>query len=110
MSRVMAEGFDALFAAGLRDILGADGVEVCDPGDDGVTARLGRCLPDLVLLNSALASTPSAVDELLRRHPGVTVITCSANDSVMQVYPPFHGGESYQAPLEPAEICRHIDD
>lgn len=108
MSRVMAEGFDALFAAGLRDIFGAGVVELCRPGAVGVAARLDRCLPDVVLLNAACAATPEAVGDIVRRHPSVTVITCSANEPFMHVYPPFHQGEWYRAMLDPGEIRRYL--
>lgn len=107
MSRVLAEGFDALFAAGLRDVFGDDVVEFCGPAVR-VALRLERCLPDVVLLNSASVVTSDAVTEIIRRHPSVTVITCSANEPLMRVYPPFHGGESYRALLDPAEIRRYL--
>lgn len=107
MSRVLAEGFDALFAAGLRDVFGDDVMEFCGPAVR-LTVRLDRSLPDVVLLNSASAVTPDVVAQIIRRHPSVTVITCSANEPLMRVYPPFHRGESYRALLEPAEIRRYI--
>lgn len=107
MSRVLAEGFDALFAAGLRDVFGNEVMEFCGPAVR-VTTRLDRCLPDVVLLNSASPVTPDVVTEIIRRHPGVTVITCSANEPLMRVYPPFHGGESYRALLDPVEIRRYL--
>ncbi|MFW6599997.1 hypothetical protein ACQBAU_13250 [Propionibacteriaceae bacterium Y2011] len=108
MSRVMVEGFDSLFALGLRDILTDDDVEFCGSGRDGVVARLRRTVPDVVLLNSALPTTPEVVAQLVHHHPGITVITCSSDEHVMRVYPAHHSGESFHRPLEATEIGRQV--
>lgn len=109
MGRVVVDGFDALFALGLRDLLQDDGVEVISTNldePDGVARVIP--LPDVVLLNSERVATERIVAELVSRYPEITVITCSSGVAQMRVYPSHHGGESYCCALEAVEIGRQI--
>lgn len=108
MSRVAVGDFDSLFRRGLEDILAAGDVEIVRSGTVEMADYLRSALPDVILLDSTKASTPSLVDRIVRDYPTVQVITCSALEETMHVYPPYHHGESYACPLSPAEIGRQV--
>ena len=107
MSRVVVGGFDDMFRLGLGDILTSDQIRFLPAGED-VGRVLNAALPDVVMLDSASPATAALVRTITHHFPTVRVITCSARTTTMQVYPAFHGGESFTAPLVPIEIGRQI--
>ncbi len=109
MSKVAVGDFDGLFQRGLEDILAHDQVEIVRNPSASMADYLRRALPDVVLLDSTKPLTEALVSQIVHDYPTVQVITCSASDMTMQVYPPFHSGESFACPLNPVEIGRQVN-
>jgi len=80
--RVVLADDHQLVRAGIRSLLGAfSGVEVVGEADDGATAiaRVGECLPDLLLIDIAMKGMGGLVAsaEIHRLYPAVRVIVLS---------------------------------
>jgi DNA-binding NarL/FixJ family response regulator len=80
--RVVLADDHQLVRAGIRSLLGAfSGVEVVGEADDGATAiaRVGECLPDLLLIDIAMKGMSGLVAsaEIHRLYPAVRVIVLS---------------------------------
>lgn len=103
MKRVLIGEFGSIVRLGLRELLEAE--ESCDVvaednGGDAVMERLISALPDVVVLDLDGGDGAAAlVDEITTDFPAVTIIACSSDQPRMKVFPPFHRGESYTAPL-----------
>ncbi len=100
----------AIARLGLRDYLDAAGVDVVAEEVDttGLIARMVSALPDVVLLDLDDRQTVATARRLARQFPAVKVIACSTLEPMMRVFPPFHLGESYESPLEPAALIQAI--
>ena len=77
--RVLLADDHGLVRAGIRSLLGGvDGVEVVGEADDGAgaIARVGECLPDVLLIDIAMKDMNGllATAEIRRHYPAVRVI------------------------------------
>lgn len=103
MKRVLIGEFGSIVRLGLRELLEADdGCDVVaeDSGTQAVMDRLLDALPDVVVLDLDDGNgAATLVEEITTDFPAVKIIACSSEQPRMKVFPPFHRGESYTAPL-----------
>jgi DNA-binding NarL/FixJ family response regulator len=99
--RILFGDFGGVVRAGFDDVLRDQRVEVLRSDGRDLVDELLDGLPDVVVLDLDAAATPELVQRLVREFPAVEVVVCSGRTPLMQVYPPFHYGESYEVPLEP---------
>jgi DNA-binding NarL/FixJ family response regulator len=62
--------------------------------------RVVEVVPDVVLLDLDADGSDQLARSISAGYPAVTVVACSSERPNMRVYPAFHRGESYVAPLE----------
>jgi hypothetical protein len=98
--------FNAMIAIGINDVLASSRVDVVHPSTTGMVRYLHDCLPSLVILDSSASGAADVVRQIVTEHPGIQVITCSAESTTLTVYPPFHAGESFECSLSdlPSQI------
>jgi DNA-binding NarL/FixJ family response regulator len=99
--RILFGDFGGVVRAGFDDVLRDQRVEVLRSDGRDVVDELLHGLPDVVVLDLDAVATPDLVKRLVREFPALKVVVCSSRRPLMQVYPPFHYGESYEVPLEP---------
>lgn len=64
-----------------------------------IIPRLSEAQPDVVLLDLDTEGAPELATRISAVFPAMKVIACSSDEPIMQVFPPFHYGESYVAPF-----------
>jgi DNA-binding NarL/FixJ family response regulator len=102
MTRVLMGDFSALHRLGFEDILRTDGVELMETAGADLVGRVVEALPDVIVLDLDQPDSEDLVARIVQEFPSVKVIACSSDRPTMRVYPPFHRGESYTSPLDPA--------
>ncbi|EXI78704.1 MAG: Nitrogen regulation protein C [Candidatus Accumulibacter appositus] len=95
--RVVLADDHCLVRAGLRSLLAAfDGVEVVGEADDGgaAIARVGECLPDVLLIDIAMKDMNGlvATAEVHRRQPAVRVVVLSMHADAEYVLQALQAG------------------
>jgi DNA-binding NarL/FixJ family response regulator len=108
MIRVLIGDFGSIVDIALRELLAAHNIEVV--GDEyllvaNVIERVTQARPDVVILDLDAADTPALAARITTTFPAVKVITCSSDDPVMRIFPPFHHGESYESELSLATFA-----
>jgi hypothetical protein len=131
--RVVIGNFGAVAGMGLRDILAGEGLEVVGharprevpgpPGERGVRDRNGErdvpetagivplvneVRPDVVVLDLDDESALEVAVQITSEFPAIKVVACSSEEPVMQVFPPFHHGESYLSQLTRAHLAQAL--
>ncbi len=96
MARVAVGDFDAFLTTGLRDVIAASRVDVIHRPTSGMLDYLRDCLPTLVVLDSGAPGADETVGRIVTEFPSIQVVTCSADQPSLRVYPPFHAGESFE--------------
>ena len=101
MRRVLIGDFGAVARMGLRRLLDYEGLDVLEAAGirPGIIPRLSEVQPDVVLLDLDAEEVPDLAARISSAFPAMTVIACSSAEPIMQVFPPFHHGESYIAPF-----------
>lgn len=110
MSRVLIGGFGAIARLGLREVLDEEGFDVvAEQGAPGeLLDLLTRVRPDVVLLDLDTESSMEFAGRISTDFPAVKIIACSAEESTMRVFPPFHHGESYVSNLDPHALAETV--
>ena len=101
MRRILFGDFGGVVRAGFDEVLRGQRVEVLNSDGRDLVDGLLAGLPDVVVLDLDGAGTPQLIRRLVHEFPALKVVVCSSRRPLMQIYPPFHYGESYQVPLEP---------
>jgi DNA-binding NarL/FixJ family response regulator len=94
--------FGAIARLGLREFLEQEGIEVVaeeDTGSADIFELLTEVRPDVVVLDLDEDAGLATARAIASSYPAVKVIACSSEEPTMQVFPPFHHGESYEAEL-----------
>ena len=99
MAKVAVGDFDAMLAIGIRDVVSASRMDVIHRPTDAMLDYLRDCLPRLIVLDASAPGSAEVVRRIVTEHPSIQVVTCSAADPRLRVYPPFHHGESFEASL-----------
>ena len=106
MPRILLGGFGPIARLGLREIFDQPAVEVvaeCEPGR--VMTFLAAGSADVVVLDLDAPSTDQLARTVAARHPAVTVIACSVDQSLIRVYPRTGSGHAYYRGLTPAALA-----
>ncbi|MBW3605395.1 MAG: hypothetical protein KY460_10900 [Actinobacteria bacterium] len=110
MTRVLLGDFGAIVRLGLREVLEDGQLLVAeDAPADEILERLVGTLPDAVVLDLDVAHTPQLARRISERFPAVTIIACSSKRPEMQIFPPFHHGESYVTELTSVSLLEAVD-
>ncbi|MCB0912493.1 MAG: hypothetical protein KDB60_12840 [Propionibacteriaceae bacterium] len=106
MTKVAVGDFNALIGIGINDVLAARRADVVHLATPTIVDYLRNSLPNLVILDSTAPGAADVVRQIVLEHPGIQVITCSTDSPTLTVYPPFHGGESFECSLSdlPSQI------
>jgi DNA-binding NarL/FixJ family response regulator len=99
--RILFGDFGGVVRAGFDEVLRGQRVEVLNSDGRDLVDGLLAGLPDVVVLDLDGAGTPPLIQRLVYEFPALKLVVCSSRRPLMQIYPPFHYGESYQVPLEP---------
>lgn len=118
MRRVMIGDFGAVARMGLREILGEHGLEVVGqagsgesgtaPGAGGIVPLVSEVRPDIVVLDLDDEASVEVAALITSEFPAIKVIACSSEEPLMQVFPPFHRGESYVSHLTRADLAQAL--
>ena len=100
MRRILFGDFGGLVRAGFDEVLRGQRVEVLNSDGRDLVDGLLDGLPDVVVLDLDGVGTPELIQRLVHEFPALKVVVCSSRRPLMQIYPPFHYGESYQVPLD----------
>jgi DNA-binding NarL/FixJ family response regulator len=111
--RVVMGDFGAVAGLGLRDILAGEGLEVvgharCAAVGAGIVPLLSEVRPDVVVLDLDDDGSLEVAMQITSEFPAIKVVACSSEEPVMQVFPPFHHGESYLSHLTRAELAQAL--
>jgi DNA-binding NarL/FixJ family response regulator len=102
-NRVVIGDFGAVARLGLLDILAEEGLEVV-----GHARSLSEVRPDVVVLDLDDESAQEVAIQITSEFPAIKVVACSCEEPVMQVFPPFHNGESYLSQLTRAHLAQAL--
>lgn len=109
MRRVLIGNVGTIPRLGLVELLSSERCELVGDGDgDGIIGRVYEVRPDIVLLDLDEDETPELAGTITSEFPSIKVIACSFEEPVMQVFPPFHHGESYVSELSRALLARAL--
>ena len=110
MPRVLIGDFGAIARLGLRDFLDEQGFDVVaeDSGAERILDRLTEFRPDVVVVDLDAPEGPQLATRIASNFPAVKVIACSSEEPTMQIYPPFHRGESYVSELTPSLLAETV--
>lgn len=93
--------FGAIVRLGLWDLFEECGDLVTEEASTAdLIDRTTEVAPDVVVLDLDAAGSGPLARSISTSFPAVTVVACSSDRPRMRVYPAFHRGESYDAPLE----------
>ena len=113
--RVVIGDFGAVARMGLLDILADEGLEVVgdaysreDPGAGEIVPLVNEVRPDVVVLDLDDESALEVAVQITSEFPAIKVVACSSEEPVMQVFPPFHHGESYLSQLTRAHLAQAL--
>jgi DNA-binding NarL/FixJ family response regulator len=112
--RVVIGDFGAVAGLGLRDILAGEGLEVVgharerDVPEPGIVPLVNEVRPDVVVLDLDDESALEVAVQITSEFPAIKVVACSSEEPVMQVFPPFHHGESYLSQLTRAHLAQAL--
>lgn len=122
-NRVVIGDFGAVARLGLLDILAEEGLEVVGrtrspdgvpPGEldlrgaAAVVPLVSEVRPDVVVLDLDDESAQEVAIQITSEFPAIKVVACSSEEPVMQVFPPFHHGESYLSQLTRAHLAQAL--
>lgn len=99
MAKVAVGDFDAMLAIGIRDVVTTSRMDVIHRPTDAMLDYLRDCLPQLIVLDSGAPGSAEVIRRIVTEYPSIQVITCSTQDPMLRVYPPFHHGESFETSL-----------
>lgn len=99
MARMAVGDFNAMLAIGIRNVVTASRMDVVHRPTDEMLDYLRDCLPRLIVLDASDPGTAEAIRRIVAEYPSIQVVTCSAEDPTLRVYPPFHHGESFETSL-----------
>lgn len=109
MRRVLIGNVGNIARVGLVTLLDAEHHElVGDSEGEGIIGRVYEVRPDIVLLDLDEDETPELAGTIASEFPSIKVIACSFEEPVMQVFPPFHSGESYVSELSRSLLARAL--
>ncbi|MCW5951089.1 MAG: response regulator transcription factor [Propionibacteriaceae bacterium] len=99
MAKVAVGDFDAMLAIGIRDVVTTRRMDVIHRPTAAMLEYLHDCLPQLVVLDAGAPGSVEVIRRIVAEYPSIQVVTCSAHDPTLRVYPPFHHGESFETSL-----------
>ena len=107
MRRVLIGNVGSIARMGLEALLTSEHHELvggCQ--DEEVLGLVFEVRPDVVLLDLDQDQTPELAGTIASEFPSIKVIACSFEEPVMQVFPPFHHGESYVSEMSRSLLAR----
>lgn len=123
-NRVVIGDFGAVARMGLLDLLAEEGLEVVGraegpespgrtgerdrPSQEGIVSLVNEVRPDVVVLDLDDESALEVAVQITSAFPAIKVVACSSEEPVMQVFPPFHHGESYLSQLTRAHLAQAL--
>jgi DNA-binding NarL/FixJ family response regulator len=104
---VLIGDFGAIPRLGLREFFLDEGIEVVGEGGsyDEIAERIEEVQADVVLLDLDAEDAVDAAASFAVAFPAVKVIACSSEEPLMQVFPPYGGGEGYVERLSPVTLA-----
>ena len=109
MRRVLIGNVGAIPLMGLRELLTAEHLEVVgEEKSEGIISSVYEVRPDVVLLDLDEDETPELAGTIASEFPSIKVIACSFEEPVMQVFPPFHHGESYVSEMSRTLLAKAL--
>ena len=109
MRRVLIGNVGSIARMGLESLLDSEDHELVGDGEDeGIIGRVYEVRPDIVLLDLDEDETPELAGTIASEFPSIKVIACSFEEPVMQVFPPFHHGESYVSEMSRSLLARAL--
>ncbi len=109
MRRVLIGNVGSIARMGLEALLNCEHHElVGDSGSEEIIGRVYDVRPDIVLLDLDEDETPELAGTIASEFPSIKVIACSFEEPVMQVFPPFHHGESYVSEMSRSLLARAL--
>lgn len=109
MRRVLIGPFGVIARTGLREMLAGTDLELVAEAGGGVIGSVSEVRPDVVVLHLDDEAALEAAARITSEFPAIKVVACSSEDPVMQVFPPFHHGESYLSPLTRALLVKTLE-
>ncbi|MGH9005547.1 MAG: hypothetical protein ACRDYV_20670 [Acidimicrobiia bacterium] len=122
--RVVIGDFGAVARLGLFDLLSDEGLEVVGrtesperpeavvgrggPAPTEIVGLVSEVRPDVVVLDLDDESALEVAVQITSAFPAIKVVACSSEEPVMQVFPPFHHGESYLSQLTRADLAQAL--
>jgi len=111
--RVLLGDCGAIVRAGLTDVLRSTdlGITTSETSNDQILPALDRspnAVTDVVVIDLSQDDADGLVIEIIRTHPEVKVIACSAAGPTMRVFPPFHAGESFELAFNPSQLIHNV--
>jgi DNA-binding NarL/FixJ family response regulator len=106
VSRVVMGDFGAIARLGLRQFLEQEGIEIVaeEQTVTDIFDLLTEVRPDVVMLDLDEDEGLATARLIASKYPAVKVIACSSQEPTMQVFPPFHHGESYASELNTSRL------
>ncbi|MGH9000679.1 MAG: hypothetical protein ACRDY7_14970 [Acidimicrobiia bacterium] len=110
MRRVLIGNLGTIAALGLREVLTEERLDVVAQAGTGTEILLwvSEVRPDVVVLDLDEEFTPELAGVITSEFPAIKVVACSFEEPVMQVFPPFHHGESYVAELSRSLLAKTL--
>jgi DNA-binding NarL/FixJ family response regulator len=93
--------FGPLVRAGLDDILRGRDVQVLHGQDRTLLDEVAVQMPDVVVIDLDRVEATTLATHIATGYPSLTVVACSTERPMMQVFPPFGDGDSYVSELRP---------
>jgi DNA-binding NarL/FixJ family response regulator len=108
---VLIGDFGGIANLGLEESLAEAGFDVVAERitNQNMIRRITEVRPDVVLIDLDSGGGLEAADEIASHFPTMKVIACSSHQPTMQVFPPFHNGESYFVDLDLHLLAEEID-
>jgi len=110
--RVVIGDFGAVARLGLLDLLAEEGLEAVGHAESrkrpGIIPLVNEVRPDVVVLDLDDEAALEVAVQITSEFPAIKVVACSSEEPVMQVFPPFHHGESYLSQLTRAHLAQAL--
>lgn len=108
MTRILLGDFGAVARLGLQRALKIEGLQLVESSADDLRERVAAVLPDVVVIDLDQPNSTELAMDVVRAFPAITLIACSSAEPTMRVFPPFHGGESYETELTVKDLAAAV--
>lgn len=108
MTRILLGDFGAVTRLGFEEALNIEGLQLVESSADDLRERVMAVLPDVVVIDLDRPDATALASGVVKTFPAVKVIACSSAEPTMRVFPPFHGGESYEIELSVDQLAAAV--